>query len=471
MTYFNQLSKLALVAVMAATTIPAHAVWYGKEVPQEEAEDFRVFVAASGGNCGGQIIAGRYVITAAHCVKNSSTSIRKIILAREGLSEAPERIDNIALLESVLTRDEFSSNIYFGSNKQYGGQRIEVTETVTNPYWVWRSSYGSYTDKRNQLKNDFDRDYDLTLASDLVIFKLSETVQQETAAILDVGDIVAPAGKFATLAGWGKNEHGRTEQTLHEGQLALHALPFNLGDPEGIKRRGDDVNPLADSMFDYPKLTRVDDGSGHLQQSDQGDSGSPVMLDGFTLGFVSGGAVVKDDQQGTGITGPAYWIKTDPWIARHIDAVNTVGKVALNIDADFTTHEWVIPVQSLKLDDVEVNGTANLLNNSENGFTVNSDCDPVLTTGDYCNITLTYNGRDENGDITLQEGDVANNLLVINESLQIPIAVIYPTKPVDPVIPPTPPTPPQSGDEQSGGSFGIFGSLLLFIELVRRRVS
>jgi len=465
MKKLNQLGKLALIATMATTTIPAHAVWYGNDVPQEEAADFRVFVSASGGNCGGQVIAGQYVITASHCVMSTDVEFRDFILAREGITEAPERIDDRALLESVLTRDEFASDIYFGSNMQFGGERIEVSETIINPYWVWGYRYGAYADKRNQIENDFGDDYGFTLGGDLVIFKLSETVQQETAAILDVGDIVSPQDKLASLAGWGKNEDGYTENKLHEGLLSLQALPFNLGDPEGMKRGGNDVNPIVDSMYDYPKLSRVDDGNGNLQQSDGGDSGSPVMLDNFTLGFVSGGTVTDGDQYGTGITGPAYWIKTEPWIARPIDAVNTVGKVVLTIDADFNNHEWVIPVQSLKLDDVEVNSTVNLLNNSVNGFTVNSDCSPVLQTGDYCHITLTYNGRDVNGELILQEGDIAANLLIINDSLQIPVAVIYPTKPIEPVIPPT-----QPSDEKSGGSFGVFGSLILFIELLRRRL-
>jgi len=82
MKKLNQLGKLALIATMATTTIPAHAVWYGNDVPQEEAADFRVFVSASGGNCGGQVIAGQYVITASHCVMSTDVELRDFLLDR-----------------------------------------------------------------------------------------------------------------------------------------------------------------------------------------------------------------------------------------------------------------------------------------------------------------------------------------------------------------------------------------------------
>jgi len=466
MKYFKQLGRFTLLITMATATIPAHAVWYGEEVSQENAPDYQVFVTGNSRMCSGQIIAGKYVITAAHCVMSYGADYRNFILARKGITDVPERIDDKALLESVLTREEFAYDIYFGSNEQFGGKRVEVSEIITNPYYVWEYRYGAFTDKRKQLLNDFNSD--LYIAGDLTIFKLSETVQQETASILDVGDIISPAGKGATLTGWGLNEDGYTESNLHKIQFAIGALPSNLGIPDGLSRRDGNTHPLAKSSYDYPTLRRVDDGNGNLQQSDKGDSGSPVISNGFTLGFVSGGTKFEDGSEGTGMTGPAYWIKNDPWIARHIDAVNTVSKVALSIDSDFTTKEWVIPVQSLKLNDVEINSTANLLNNSDNGFAVNSDCNPILKTGDYCSITLTYNGLDASGTLVLKEGDIARNVLVINETLQIPIAIIYPNKPViPPVIPPvTPPT-----NEKSGGSFGGFASLMIFIELIRRRLT
>ncbi|NQZ49371.1 MAG: trypsin-like serine protease [Moritella sp.] len=462
MKNLNQLGKLALVAMMATTAIPAHAVWYGNEVPQEESADFRVFVAGAAGNCGGQIIAGKYVITAMHCVSKNTSGIRQLILDNNGITDMPDRIDDVSLLEASITRSEYSSDIYFGSNTQKGGQRIEVTGSIINPEYVWRWRYGLHADKKQYIADNFSLEYDFSTQGDLVILKLSEEVLQQSASILDTGTIIDPAGKVATLSGWGLNENGITERTLKEISLEVSALPYNLGDTAGLKTYGENVNPLANSSFDYPILNRVDDGNGYMQRIDSGDSGSPVILEGFTLGFVS--AMAPDS--GTGITGPAYWIKSNPWIARNIDEVNTVGKVVLTIDADFTDHEWIIPVQSLKIDDVEVNSTTNLLSRDDNGFTVNSDCNPTLSTGDYCHITLTYNGHDDNDSLILQEGQVAENLLIINDSLQIPIAVIYPSKPV---VLPTP-TPTQPNDEKSGGSFSVFASLLLSIEIFRRRL-
>ncbi|GIC79707.1 trypsin-like serine protease [Moritella sp. F3] len=465
MKNMNQFGKLALIATIATTSIPAHAVWYGEEVAQ--AEDFRVFVDGSAGNCGGQIIAGKYVITAMHCIDDNNNRVRQLILDRNNIQGDPQRVDDINLLEATLTRDEYTSDVYFGSNERYGGQLIEVTGSIINPHKVWKYRYGNYADKKQVINDNYGSNFTVNFGADLVILKLKDTVEQQSTSILDVGDITSPHSKIGFLTGWGRDENGSFPNTLHKAKLQLEAMPYSLGDPAGFDNNGGNPVPLADSYYDYPTLRRVDDGNGNLQQSDSGDSGSPVILDGFSLGFVSGKTIAGGDQYGTGITGPAYWINDDQWIPRHIDAVNTVGKVVLEIDESFTNHEWTIPVQSLKIDNVEVNGTANLLSNSNNGFTVNSDCNATLTTGQYCHITLTYNGLNGDGDLILKEGEVAGNLLVINDSLQIPVAVIYPDKTVDPVIPTVPTTP---SNEKSGGSFGIYAGLALLIELVRRRI-
>ncbi|NQZ49370.1 MAG: hypothetical protein HRT95_04015 [Moritella sp.] len=50
----------------------------------------------------------------------------------------------------------------------------------------------------------------------LAILKLSSTVQQDTAMILDVGIIVSPICKYALVAGWGLNKHGEVQSNLRK---------------------------------------------------------------------------------------------------------------------------------------------------------------------------------------------------------------------------------------------------------------
>jgi len=139
-----------------------------------------------------------------------------------------------------------------------------------------------------------------------------------------------------------------------------------------------------------------------------------VTTDGKVLGFVrshTGNCGDADSVQ----TYTSAWFYI-PWLAEQINAVNTVSKKDLTVDAAGThTVTWTIPVQSLKVDDVTFNpqivDTTGLFTSDDL-----ANCEGTFSTGESCEIKVTFNAAGS----TVSSN--ASATLKLNDALSIPLS-------------------------------------------------
>ena len=394
---------LALSVTLLVST-PALAGTNGVEVTDDTFNDYLVYAMAMNlgdAGCGAQLVAGKYVITAAHCITSDwgyNQSEKWMTIPSDGV-----------LTEALLNEEQ--PRIRFGKKEGAQGEVHYAKSVSMHPEYVYGSQHptsqvSTYEEAEVTafMAATGVTDADLigsrpSVWGDIMVYELADTVQQQSAALLTVSNKQLTAEATLNWTGWGYTEAGDWQPLVaHTGSISYTAYPYSNW-----------TSLYWFHNIDIETAT-TKDGSNICS----GDSGSPVLVDGKVLGYVSSSTMgCGDADSRTSLT--AAWFHL-PWLASKINAINTVGKATLEAPAAGEhTVTWTIPVQSLKVADVTF---APEIIDSTGLFTSDdlANCEGTFATGESCELHVTFNAAGS----TVSSAKTAT--LKLNDETSIPLS-------------------------------------------------
>lgn len=393
--------KKTLLAMSVTLLVSTHALAgsNGVEVTDDTFNDYLVYAMANNNACGAQLVAGKFVITAAHCIRQSwgnNQSEKWMTIPADGV-----------LSETLIT--ETQPRVYFGKKEKTQGVEFYAKSVYIHPEYVFgfqhpTTQVSAYEEAEATafMAATGVTDAELTgvrpdVFADIMVYELADTVQQQSAALIAVSNKQIANQATLNWTGWGRTETGATPLVAHTGSISYTAYPYS------------DWQSRLFFTLDQEKAT-TKDGSNICS----GDSGSPVLVDGKVLGYVSSSTMGCGDADSvTSLT--AGWFHL-PWLASKINAINTVGKATLEAPAAGEhTVTWTIPVQSLKVDDVTF---APEIIDSTGLFTSDdlANCEGTFATGESCELHVTFNAAGS----TVSSAKTAT--LKLNDETSIPLS-------------------------------------------------
>ena len=394
--------KKTLLAMSVTLLVSTHALagTNGVEVTDDTFNDYLVYTMANNNTCGAQLVAGKYVITAAHCIRQSwgnNQSEKWMTIPADGV-----------LTEALIT--ETQPRVYFGKKEKAQGVVDYAKSVYIHPEYVFgfqhpTTQVSAYEEAETTafMAETGVTDAELTggrpdVFADIMVYELKDALQQQSAAIIAVSNKQIANQATLNWTGWGRTETGATPLVAHTGSISYTAYPYS------------DWQSLYWFYNIDIETATTKDGSNICS----GDSGSPVLVDGKVLGYVSSSTMgCGDADSRTSLT--AGWFHL-PWLASKINAINTVGKATLEAPAAGEhTVTWTIPVQSLKVADVTF---APEIIDSTGLFTSDdlANCEGTFATGESCELHVTFNAAGT----TVSSAKTAT--LKLNDETSIPLS-------------------------------------------------
>ena len=436
MKQLNKLNQVLLTITFLALSTMAYAGKYSTELTEEEFNkiDYTVSILNSVDDvCGGHLVAGQYVITAAHCIAP--------------VDEIENYIENFGDDKSIAKVDLNlrTLSVTIGNRNRNINARIAAQWIYIHPAYV----YGRDS-SQNIAFNDFvEEEFDTigSIKGDIAIVKLSSRYEQQSVGILNTQEIfndTSTDGDPIIIDGW-----GLTEDNILPSNIRRTEMVYN-----GNNKYSDDLSEKIYLFYDTEYFLPSNDNG----ETSGGDSGSPMKKNGVVIAYVTGG-------QDGGLHRGAGTFFHYPWLASLIEEVNTVGKLTLTFEQNTTQSKtWVIPVQNMTSDDVTFSTS---LNDENNLFTLtNSSCEGVFATGESCEVTVDFNvnNTEISDDITAK--------LHLNDNSFVDFSITDSF--VEPPAPPTPTTAPITGGSESSSGGSTEQSLLTILAalvIIRRYIS
>lgn len=411
------MKKLLAVSVLAAlTTTQASAVSLGTDVDESDYRDYIVRFETQDSDgatstCGGLLVAGEYIVTAAHCVGeryNPGNGITNAynweidqgasndIAVYQGIEfNAAQKTDTTYSIVSFLDRDNTEDEAF-----------KELDQVIAeNP------TFNIIRDPEDWTKGAFQ--YDITL------LKLNKKLEQNSNAAIspsytsttdtwNVND-----GDTFTFRGWGVDENGTTPDKMQQTDIYIDYnddimarvdyVPRTVRESDNSLCTGEDGN-CTYGIFDF--MTILPSKPASLPQS--GDSGTPLEIQPNSVYAVAKRTAFDDTWvQFTHLS----WYLSD--IANAINKVTTPTSVTFAYDENQTgTQSHTFAVQNLTSFDENIDP---YFSNDDGAFSLAGDCNSAtLKPLESCEITVTVNDGAEQTDATLYLADTDDTSLPIS---------------------------------------------------------
>ncbi|MCY9870417.1 trypsin-like serine protease [Vibrio barjaei] len=405
------MNKITLGIMLASSTLTAQAqntdvapMIRGEhviETPESEYRDYLVKISTPNGSCGGGLIAGRFILTAAHCAEveghitiwqdvntgwdsnNVYSTTYKLHTVQRG-KEYAERLtytrdmyESLGYIEVDVNGDGFTRNV--DSGLPYWFDFLldkDYIEEVRN--YDTNKAIGTETNK--SFEDHLGNKYNLFL--DLAILELEEPILHNSSFALgfirdENFQQIIPNGQTFTFNGWGqtgeKPEDYYYPTRLMQGELELTASEmYDNCPPEEIYC----YSPFKPTLlFTHPE----DDGQG----VGSGDSGTPIILNNVAYGVGSTVSMSTPYQ--------SRFYEFAPHKQFILNAINEVTTPQLDIIkvpviGNGQSFDYVIQNFTNNTATIDIAESGSVI--AEGYAVINHDCRTQLNSFEYCTVNM-----------------------------------------------------------------------------------
>jgi gammaproteobacterial enzyme C-terminal transmembrane domain len=413
---------IVATALAALTNTQANAVSFGNDVDESDYRDYIVQLELEAyvedademptAQCGGLLIAGEYIVSAAHC------------FGRHEYSDQSWR---------WYTEDGASNDITIYQGIDFHGDTKNVTQYRVIDFHDIDTAQEEALEERKRIEelNPYivsDKKSPEILSNpkqDLTIIKLSRPIAHNSnAALLPSFDKttdkpILNSGDEVTFRGWGQDEYGRSVSTMQETTLVYvpeHSeytpglTGHNTSDPENSRKTkiicGEDTlmnDNCGYSLFDFISLTPTRDSPHSLPRS--GDSGTPVEVKPNQIfGFAKSLSGSNGELNAT-ITHLTWYLKL---ASKKINTITSPTNITMH-ENDKKTHSFA--VQNLTQVDETINP---YVVNGNGTFSVQGCENKTLEPLEYCEITVSINSNADKTDAFLYLADLQDTRIPLS---------------------------------------------------------